>query len=98
MDVIGTIIDPSRAGWLRVAHELGPHPAAPTRRMPGNPVLKPGPELVGNVSKEWKPNGYELYAGFGAAAGDGEATAPGMRMPSFQPEGSRSARRLSISR
>ena len=23
---------------------------------PGDPVLKPGPELVGNVWKEWKPN------------------------------------------
>jgi hypothetical protein len=24
--------------------------------MPGDPVLKPGPALVGNVWKEWKPN------------------------------------------
>jgi hypothetical protein len=34
--------------------------AAPRRTpavwMPGDPVLKSGPELVGNVWKEWKPN------------------------------------------
>ena len=30
--------------------------ATPAGWMPGDPVLKPGPGLVGNVWKEWKPN------------------------------------------
>mgnify|MGYP001819384015 CR=1 FL=1 len=30
--------------------------ATPAGWMPGDPVLKPGPELVGKVWKEWKPN------------------------------------------
>lgn len=30
--------------------------ATPAGWMPGDPVLKPGPELVGNVWKVWKPS------------------------------------------
>jgi alkyl hydroperoxide reductase subunit AhpC len=30
--------------------------ATPAGWMPGDPVLRPGPALVGNVWKEWKPN------------------------------------------
>ena len=30
--------------------------ATPAGWMPGQPVLEPGPKLVGNVWKEWKPN------------------------------------------
>ena len=30
--------------------------ATPAGWMPGDPVLKPGPALVGNVWKVWKPN------------------------------------------
>ncbi len=30
--------------------------ATPAGWMPGDPVLKPGPALVGNVWKEWKLN------------------------------------------
>jgi alkyl hydroperoxide reductase subunit AhpC len=30
--------------------------ATPAGWMPGDPVLRPGPDLVGNVWKVWKPN------------------------------------------
>ena len=30
--------------------------ATPAGWKPGDPVLRPGPDLVGNVWKEWKPN------------------------------------------
>ncbi|MBP1599807.1 MAG: prxU, partial [Acidobacteria bacterium] len=30
--------------------------ATPAGWMPGDPTLKPGPDLVGNVWKVWKPN------------------------------------------
>jgi len=40
----------------QVVRASGGAEATPAGWMPGDPVLKPGPELVGNVWKEWKPN------------------------------------------
>ena len=39
-----------------VVRASGGAEVTPAGWMPGDPVLKPGPELVGNVWKEWKPN------------------------------------------
>ena len=40
----------------QVVRASGGAEATPAGWMPGDPVLKPGPALVGNVWKEWKPN------------------------------------------
>jgi alkyl hydroperoxide reductase subunit AhpC len=41
---------------FQLVRESGGTKATPAGWMPGDPVLTPGPELVGNVWKEWKPN------------------------------------------
>ncbi len=41
---------------FQVVRASGGAEATPAGWMPGDPVLKPGPALVGNVWKEWKPN------------------------------------------
>jgi len=41
---------------FQVVRASGGAEATPAGWMPGDPVLKPGPDLVGNVWKEWKPN------------------------------------------
>jgi peroxiredoxin (alkyl hydroperoxide reductase subunit C) len=39
----------------QLVRESGGAEATPAGWMPGDPVLRPGPGLVGNVWKEWKP-------------------------------------------
>ena len=41
---------------FQVVRASGGAEATPAGWMPGDPVLRPGPDLVGNVWKEWKPN------------------------------------------
>jgi peroxiredoxin (alkyl hydroperoxide reductase subunit C) len=41
---------------FQVVRASGGAEATPAGWMPGEPTLKPGPALVGNVWKEWKPN------------------------------------------
>ena len=41
---------------FQVVRASGGAEATPAGWMPGEPVLKPGPGLVGNVWKEWEPN------------------------------------------
>lgn len=40
----------------QLVRESGGSKATPAGWTPGDPVLSPGPALVGNVWKEWKPN------------------------------------------
>jgi peroxiredoxin (alkyl hydroperoxide reductase subunit C) len=41
---------------FQLVRESGGAQATPAGWMPGDPVLEPGPELVGNVWKVWKPS------------------------------------------
>ena len=41
---------------FQVVRASGGAEATPAGWMPGDPVLTPGPALVGNVWREWKPN------------------------------------------
>jgi peroxiredoxin (alkyl hydroperoxide reductase subunit C) len=41
---------------FQVVRASGGAEATPAGWLPGRPTLKPGPALVGNVWKEWKPN------------------------------------------
>lgn len=41
---------------FQLVRDSGGAKATPAGWMPGQPVLEPGPALVGNVWKEWQPN------------------------------------------
>ena len=45
-----------RAAFRVQPGDRDPAEATPAGWMPGQPTLKPGPDLVGNVWKVWKPS------------------------------------------